>query len=380
MHADAANAMRDGQLSSAGCCRHVGRFSITVIGHRREAMRLTLMLIMAVPFIVTDARGPRVLVTANEAAQRVDVTVDGKPFTSYIWPSSLKKPVLYPLRTAKGTLVTRGFPLAPRKGERVDHPHHVGLWFNHGDVNGFDFWNNADSISKDRAPKMGTIHHRRILDAKSGDERGELTVEAEWIDGSGKPLLRERTHFVFRAGDDARSVDRITTLTALDRVLFRDNKEGTLGMRVARALEQPAEKPEIFTDAAGRPTAVPVLDNAGVTGRYMSSEGKTGDAVWGTRGRWALLAGTVESEPVTIAILDHPSNPGYPTHWHARGYGLFSANPLGQKALNDGDVELNLALERGGTATFRYRILIISSPPSAERIEREWKAFTREGS
>ena len=59
----------------------------------------------------------------NESAKRVDVTIDGEPFTSYIWPSTLKKPVLYPIRTAKGTLVTRGFPLDPRPGERVDHPH-----------------------------------------------------------------------------------------------------------------------------------------------------------------------------------------------------------------------------------------------------------------
>jgi hypothetical protein len=350
-------------------------------------MRLILRTLLFIPLIAAAlmARGPRIQVTPNEAAQRVDVTVDGKPFTSYIWPSALKKPVLYPLRTVKGTLVTRGFPLDPRPGERVDHPHHVGLWFNHGDVNGFDFWNNSDSIAKDRVPKMGTIHHRRIVEAKGGDDRGELTVEAEWVDGTGKPLLRERTHFVFRDSADTRSIDRITTLTALDRVLFRDNKEGTLGLRVARALEQPAEKPEIFTDAAGRPSAVPALDNAGVTGQYMSSEGKKGDAVWGTRGRWTLLAGTLSTntagaEPVTIAMIDHPSNPGYPTHWHARGYGLFSANPLGQKALNDGDVELNLPLERGGTATFRYRILIINAPPSADRVEREAQAFARSAS
>jgi Methane oxygenase PmoA len=79
-------------------------------------------------------------------------------------------------------------------------------------------------------------------------------------------------------------------------------------------------------------------------------------------------------------MLDHPSNPGYPTHWHARGYGLFSANPLGQKSLDDGDVELNLALEPRGSATFRYRILIMSAPPSPERVEREWRAFTQAGS
>ena len=76
----------------------------------------------------------------------MDITIDGKPFTSYIWPTSLKKPVLYPLITDDGITVTRGYPLEPRAGERVDHPHHAGLWFNYGNVNGFDFWNNSDAI------------------------------------------------------------------------------------------------------------------------------------------------------------------------------------------------------------------------------------------
>src|SRR6187549_3023827 len=106
-------------------------------------------------------------VKVNEAAKRVDITIDGKPFTSYIWPETLKKPVLYPMRTAKGTLVTRGFRRDPRKGERVDHPHHVGRWLNHGDVNGLEFWNNSDAIPAAQAPKMGTIYHRKIVEAKS---------------------------------------------------------------------------------------------------------------------------------------------------------------------------------------------------------------------
>src|SRR5262244_632072 len=100
-----------------------------------------------------------VQVVADEAHQRVDVTIDGKPFTSYIWPTSLKKPVLYPLITDEGVTVTRGYPLEPRPGERVDHPHHAGMWFNYGNVNGFDFWNNSDAIKKEDAPKMGNVIH-----------------------------------------------------------------------------------------------------------------------------------------------------------------------------------------------------------------------------
>jgi hypothetical protein len=323
-------------------------------------------------------QGPRVDVVVREAERRADVTVDGKPFTAYIWPTTLKKPTLFPLRSASGTAVTRGFPLEPGPGERVDHPHQVGLWFNHGDVNGLDFWNNSDAIPAARAPKMGAILHRAVRRAQGGSGEGTLEVTMEWVDHQGKALLREETRFVFRAAPGLRAIDRITTLTPVGQaVTFTDNKEGVLGMRVARALEQPATQPEIFTDASGHASAVPVLNNDGVTGRYKSSEGLEGDSVWGTRGRWTRLSGVVQGEPVTLAILDHPQNPGFPTYWHARGYGLFAANSLGHKVFSNGKEELNFRLAAGASATFRHRVLILSGAATPEQIETHYRNFIR---
>ena len=133
------------------------------------------LIIVAAGVLLTSmvsAASDRVSVVVNEPAQRVDIAIDGKPFTSYIWPTTLKKPVLYPLRTAEGTIITRGYPLEKRPGERIDHPHHAGLWFNYENVNGLDFWNNSDAIKPERAPKMGTIVQRAILSAKSGRRGG----------------------------------------------------------------------------------------------------------------------------------------------------------------------------------------------------------------
>jgi hypothetical protein len=252
----------------------------------------------------------------------------------------------------------------------------VGLWFNYGNVNGIDFWNNSDAIKPQDQGKMGAIAHRSVIAAKSGAEKGELEVEADWLGPDGKPLLREHTVFVFRGNSRTRSIDRITTLTALDRkVVFNDDKEGVLGLRVTHALELPSEKSETFTDASGRVTNVPKADNSLVTGDYLTSEGKRGEAVWGTRGRWCSLSGRLGQQPVTVTILDHPKNPGFPTYWHARGYGLFAANPLGEKVLSGGKEELNLALEPGSSVTFRYRVLIVSEPASAEHAEKLYQDF-----
>src|SRR5262249_42701125 len=156
-----------------------------------------------------------------------------------------------------------------------------------------------------------------------------------------------------------------------------DDKEGVLGMRVRRELEAPADKPEVFTDASGNATTVAKLDNTGVNGVYLSSEGKKGDAVWGTRGRWCNLSGGGGDEPVTITILDHPGNPGFPTYWHARGYGLFAANPLGRKVFTNGKEELNFALGPKQSATFRYRILILSEMASADSSEAAYQKFAK---
>ncbi|HKP87295.1 MAG TPA: PmoA family protein [Blastocatellia bacterium] len=352
---------------------------------RQAAYRLALAPVAAIMILWTasaaqikDSDGG-VRVVANEAARRVDVLIDGQPFTSYVWPDTIKKPVLYPLRTAAGTIVTRGYPLDPRAGERVDHPHHVGLWFNYGDVNGIDFWNNSDAIKPEEKNKYGTIRHVKIKRAASGKSAGELEVEMDWLMPDGKAVLREETKFIFHAGPNLRAIDRITKLTALDgRVTFNDNKEGVLGLRVARQLEQPSDKAELFTDQSGKATAVPKLDNAGVTGRYRSSEGKQGDDVWGTRGKWAMLTGKIGQEQVTLAILDHPKNPGYPTYWHARGYGLFAANPLGQEVFTNGKQKLKFALEAGQSATFRYRVLIISGETSPDDLEARYQSFIGE--
>jgi hypothetical protein len=317
-----------------------------------------------------------VILTVHEQSRRVDVSIDGRPFTSYIWPTTLKKPVLYPLRTDKGTIVTRGYPLEQRPGERVDHPHHAGLWFNYEDVNGIDFWNSSDAIKPENVPKMGTIVHRSILSAKSGAQQGELDVETDWVTFDENVLLNEHTHFVFRGAPGFRSVDRITTLRALDtKVHFKDAKDGLLGLRVVRALEIPSDKPEVFTDASGRPTTVAKLDDSGVNGTYLTSEGKKGDAAWGTRGRWCNLSGMVGTEPVTITILDHPANPGFPSYWHARGYGLFAVNPLGQKVFSEGKQELNFSLAPHASATFRYRILITSAISTPEATDAAYKDF-----
>jgi hypothetical protein len=326
------------------------------------------------------AEPPRVTLSHPGSQARIDVLVDGKPFTSYIWPGTLKKPTLYPIVSGGGVVLTRGFP--PAAGERGDHPHHVGLWFNYGDVNGYDFWNHSSAIvDPARLEKMGRIIHSGVTKMDDGRGHAELGVKTRWVTAqNGTPLVDEETTFTFRATTDGlRVIDRATYLTAAGQdVAFTDNKEGLLGLRVRRALEDPAEKGGEFVDAAGKVTKVEAFDSTGVTGVYTSSEGKTGGKVWGTRGKWTTLEGTVDGRPVTIAILDHPGNPGFPTYWHARGYGLFAANPLGQAVFSEGKEKLNFTLKRGQNQLFRYRVLIADQALTPDEMEKQYQTWIEE--
>lgn len=298
----------------------------------------------------------------NNAEERVDIFIDGEHFTSYIYPKTIAKPVLYPIKTSKGTFVTRGFPLNNRPGERIDHPHHIGLWLNYGDVNGLDFWNNSDNVPEEKRDRYGTIVHRDINSVENGENRGKLSVATDWVDAEGNILLKEETDFIFSGSKNQRTIDRFTKLTADEKtVSFKDNKEGMLGMRMARALEQPTDNAVRLTDDNGSPMEKSVVNNDGVTGLYRGSNGLEGDDVWGTRAAWMNLSGEIDREKISVVILDHPDNVGYPTYWHARGYGLFAANPLGQEAMSNGKEALNFKLGPGQSVTFKYRIIIYSN-------------------
>ena len=85
----------------------------------------------------------------------------------------------------------------------------------------------------------------------------------------------------------------------------------------------------------------------------------------------------MNGEPVRIAMLDHPKNPGFPTYWHARGYGLFAANPLGQKIFSNGKEHLNFQLAAGESVTFRHEVLIMTGQVASQDLEPYYDGFTR---
>jgi len=292
----------------------------------------------------------------DESAKKVEVLMGGKFFTTYIYPDNMEKQSLYPIASASGKLITRGYPINPRPFERTDHPHHVGLWFNFGDANGLDFWNNSFAIKPEDKPRYGTVKFRKIISENPSE--GTLVTLSDWVDVNDKVLLSEEATFVFEGTGNFRSIERITKLTARQTVTFEDNKEGLIGLRVDRAFEEPSQKPDKFLDAKGIVTEVPVMNNEGGNGIYRNAEGIKGSDVWGKRSPWVALRAVKEGEAITIAIIDNKNNINYPAWSHARGYGLFATNNLGGQAFDKNAKPIKMILKEGDSIVFKHKVII----------------------
>ncbi len=281
-------------------------------------------------------------------AGKIEVEIDGKPFTTFFYGAEAPKPYLHPLRTADGIVVTRAFPMSRVDGETLDHPHHRGLWFTHGDVNGVDFWANE--------PPGDRKNLGRVVVSGTPSAKGQsIDARFDWVGPAGNRMLAESRRMSFYPHPRLRTIDFDITLTALERVKFGDTKEGTFAVRVASGLEAPA---------TNVPSAPPR------TGKMVDAEGRESEAnVWGKRAAWVDVYGAVEGHAAGIAILDHPSNPHYPTFWHCRAYGLCAANIFGaHDFMNDKTQDASITLAPGETLRFRYRVVVHPDDPKTAGI------------
>jgi len=303
-------------------------------------------------------------VKITQGADRIDVAIDGKPYTTFYYGPEVPKPYLYPLRAPSGVSVTRSFPMETVAGESTDHPHHRSLWFAHSSVNGFDYWNNEFSYESN--PKVkGTLGHifvTKIDKVQSGPKTGEIDETSEWKQPDGVVVLNEDRKMIFHAGGPDRVIDFDFLLTAKTTVKFGDAKDGVFGIRLASGLEEPGPK------SIAEPKR---------TGLMINAQGcKTEKECWGKRSEWMDYSGTVDGQQVGIAIFDTPGNPGFPTYWHARGYGLFANNIFGRHEFtNKAEPDGSVTLKPGDRLRFRYRVVIHPGDAASADIADLYKQY-----
>lgn len=342
-------------------------------------MKYCIILLAMTWFLTADSQPHKGFQLVDQPGQKqVAVLYDGQLLTAYCYTDSIAKPFLYPVNTLNGITVTRGFPVRYLPGESTDHPHHVGIWLNYESVNGIDFWNNSSAIPASKKDHYGSIIHQQLTDTVQTPTAATLKATATWVTHSGAQLLHEATTYLFEVREHLFFITRTTTLTALQEpVVFKDVKDGLFAIRVAKELEMPSTETKTFTDVHGNKTSITPAAGTKVTGMYYASNGLKGDSVWSSQGTWAMLQGRKDGSPITIALLDHPSNTGYPTYWHARGYGLFALNPLGRSVFCNGKDSLNLVLQPGESRKFTYRVIIAAKHLTVSELKKLEAAFAK---
>ncbi len=283
-----------------------------------------------------DAEPSAITFSRHDGA--IEVLAGGKPLTTFYFGADAPKPYLHPVRAADGAIVSRAYPMSDDvAGEAKDHPHHRGLWFTHGDVNGYDYWANESSY-EDRT-------HAGPVVLKGAPEIGDGTIRAdfEWRSPDGDVVLTEERLMGFNVEGDNVVLDFDFTLRAADKpVKFGDTKEGMFAIRLAHTMREltPDKQPG--------------------EGVIVNAEGLRGaEQTWGKASAWVDYSGPVDGKTYGVAIFDHPENPKHPTFWHVRNYGLFAANPFGEHDFFDDDTrDGSMTIQPGEALRFRYRVVI----------------------
>jgi hypothetical protein len=264
--------------------------------------------------------------------------------------------------------MTRNYPMKVVEGEQHDHPHHRGICFGNEDIGGADTWAEAASYAPKpdkkpsaspnvRAAALGATKHREYKTVKAEAGQAVITAVSDIVDHSGKKLCEEEHTMTFRADGDTRTIDFDLDYIASEGPLkIGDKKDSGFSIRV--------------------PTSMAVDSKLG--GKLINSDGITNAEAWGKRAKWCDYSGPVEGENLGVAMLNHPSSFRFPTPWHIRTYGLFTANPFGTKSLDKTADDGTIELKKGEHVKLRHRLIFHKGDEQAAKIAQAWEAYAKE--
>jgi len=306
-------------------------------GQRREYEILSGASVAALSVALVDVNG------------EVEFRIAGELFTSYHYGGGIVRPFLYPVIGPGGKGMTRNYPMIQNvPGETNDHKHHRSVWVAFGDINGADDWSEEEGCAR--------IIHRQFLEKSCGPVFGRIRTLNDWVDNQGGKLMEEvRTITIYNLPKTGRIIDLDVVFRATEGdVRFGDTKEGGIAsVRVATSMD--GDKGGLITNSFG---------------------GVTEAECWGKPAHWCDYSGSVDGRIVGIAIFDNPGNFRYPTRWHVRDYGLFTANPFALSAYaGDPNVDGSHIVKSGKAFPFAYRLYLHNGDAEAGSVAEQYHGY-----
>jgi hypothetical protein len=261
------------------------------------------------------------------------VTIDGKYFTSYICSEDEKYPFFFPVNgPLSGGSVT--------SMRNAIWPHHSSLFFGCDQVNGGNYW--QEGLERGRIISVNA----EII--KQGGDTLIISDECIWSrPGAQSPVKDTRRYIITAPSATMIQLDAEITMEMLIDVHIKKTNHSLFSARMAADLS--VQNGGTMINAAGETGE---KDTFGKNSPWMDYYGKRGNVTEG------------------LAIMQHPSNPWYPSPWFTRDYGFMSPTPMYWPQKGE-----ETFMAKGTTLVLKYRVLVHSGTTTEANIAGEFERY-----
>ncbi len=305
-----------------------------------ELMKNHTILLISILFLsLSTTVSSQSKVTANKVGSRIDISIDNKLFTQYIFSEDEKYPLFFPVNGPSGFSVT--------SMRNSLYPHHSSLFFGCDRVNGGNYWQ--------QGLERGQILTLRAEILESGEDKVVIENECIWTrPGAMSPIRDFRTITVSSPSPEVYQIDFDITLEMLMDVKIEKTNHSFFSGRMA---------PDLAVTGGGS------MVNA------EGDEGEKGDeGTFGKRSPWMDYFGTRNGKTEGMAIMQHPTNKWYPSPWFTRDYGFFSPTPMYWPE----DEKAGTTFKKGDTLKLRYRVLVHGGNTEEAGIKEAFTEYSKE--
>jgi len=292
---------------------------------------LILLSGLIIPCTISGAK-----ITAEKVGSKINVTVNGKFFTSYIFSEDEKYPFFFPVNgPLSGGSVT--------SMRNAVYPHHTSLFFGCDMVNGGNYWQEG--------LERGRIISVNALIEKQGGDSAVISDECIWSrPGALSPVRDIRKYVITAPSEKLYRIDVEITMEMLTDVVIRKTNHSLFSARMAADLS---------------------VTNGGT---MINAEGAKGEKeTFGKSSAWIDFYGKRGNVTEGLAILQHPSNPWYPSPWFTRDYGFISPTPM-YWPQNGTDTQM----KKGTRLILKYRVLVHAGTDKEADIEERFGEYKLE--